>query len=44
MSKSLPQSFFTRDALVVAPQLLGKILVRKLGNTYIRCKIVEVEA
>ncbi|HHT97578.1 MAG TPA: DNA-3-methyladenine glycosylase, partial [Clostridiales bacterium] len=33
-----------RDALVVAPQLLGKILVRKLGNTYIRCKIVEVEA
>jgi len=44
MSKSLPESFFTRDALVVAPELLGKILVRKLGSTYIRCKIVEVEA
>ena len=44
MSKFLPQSFFTRDALIVAPQLLGKILVRKLGNTYVRCKIVEVEA
>lgn len=44
MGKSLPKSFYTRDALVVAPQLLGKILVRKLGNTYVRCKIVEVEA
>ena len=44
MSNLLTQSFYSKDALYVAPRLLGKILVRKLGNTYIRCQIVEVEA
>ena len=44
MSTLLPKSFYSKDALYVAPRLLGKTLVRKLGNTYVRCKIVEVEA
>lgn len=44
MNKPLPKSFYSKDALYVAPRLLGKVLVRKLEDTYIRCKIVEVEA
>ncbi|HHX61530.1 MAG TPA: DNA-3-methyladenine glycosylase [Epulopiscium sp.] len=44
MSTLLTQSFYSQDALYVAPRLLGKILVRKLGDTYVRCQIVEVEA
>ena len=44
MSIRLPQSFYLEDALSVAPRLLGKTLVRRLGDDYIRCKIVEVEA
>lgn len=44
MSTRLPQSFFSQEALYVAPRLLGKVLVRKSGDTYIRCQIVEVEA
>ena len=41
---SLNQLFFARDASIVAKQLLGKILVRKLGNGIISGKIVETEA
>lgn len=44
MSIILPRSFYQEDALHVAPRLLGKTLVRRLGNHDIRCKIVEVEA
>lgn len=44
MNTRLTKSFYEKDALSVAPHLLGKILVRKIGNSYIRCKIVEVEA
>lgn len=44
MNTLLPKSFYLKDALHVAPRLLGQILVRKINNTYIRCKIVEVEA
>lgn len=44
MTTRLPKSFYLDDALQIAPRLLGKTLVRKLGNTYIRCKIVETEA
>jgi DNA-3-methyladenine glycosylase len=41
----LPLDFFSRDVLVVAPELLGKILVRKFndGRTE-RFRITEVEA
>lgn len=40
----LPRSFYTRPALTVAKELLGKILVRKIGDTILSGKIVEVEA
>jgi DNA-3-methyladenine glycosylase len=41
----LPHSFFTRDVLAVAPELLGKYIVRRFdsGQT-MRCRITEVEA
>ena len=42
--KKLPRSFYTRSALLVAQDLLGKILVRKIGKTILSGKIVEVEA
>lgn len=44
MGTRLSKSFYSKDALYVAPRLLGKVLVRKLGDTYVRCQIVEVEA
>jgi DNA-3-methyladenine glycosylase len=40
----LPLRFFARPALVVAPQLLGTILVRRDGETVRRARIFEVEA
>lgn len=45
MESRLPAGFFQRDVLEVAPELLGKILVRKFddGNLY-RFIITEVEA
>ncbi len=44
MSK-LPQSFFTRDVLTVAPELIGKVLVRRFDSDIIkRYRITEVEA
>ena len=42
--KKLPRSFYTRSALLVAQDLLGKILVRKIGKSILSGKIVEVEA
>lgn len=41
MGKVLPQSFFQKPALEVAPALLGKVLVQKDAPT---CVITEVEA
>jgi len=45
MNNHLPTSFYQRDVLEVAPELLGKILVRKFsqGRTE-RYMITEVEA
>ncbi len=40
----LNQSFYKRNALEVAPDLIGRTIVRRLGQDFIRCKIVEVEA
>lgn len=40
----LERSFFERDVLEVAPDLLGKFLVRKIDNQIIRLCITEVEA
>lgn len=42
--KTLPNSFFNRKTLIVARDLLGKYLVRKIGNKIIREKITETEA
>lgn len=45
--KKLPQSFYTRDVLIVAKELLGKVLVRKDDaeqSSLLAGKIVEVEA
>lgn len=45
MGNRLPKSFFQRDVLDVAPELLGKILVRKF-DVYSVCRftVTEVEA
>lgn len=40
----LHKEFYKRDALIVAEELLGKILVRKIDGIIIKSKIVETEA
>lgn len=42
--KKLPRSFYDRDTIVVAKELLGKYLVHKQGDITRIGKIVEVEA
>jgi DNA-3-methyladenine glycosylase len=42
--KPLPRSFYFRPTLQVARDLLGKHVVRKIGNKLLIGKIVEVEA
>ncbi|UCH32814.1 MAG: DNA-3-methyladenine glycosylase [Candidatus Bathyarchaeota archaeon] len=42
--KPLPRSFYNRDTLVVAQELLGKLLIRRFSEGCIVAKIVEVEA
>lgn len=45
MNKKLDKDFFHRDALVVAPELVGKILVHRLPDgTELRERISETEA
>ncbi len=40
----LPKKFYARDAEIVAKDLLGKLLVREIGNKKLVGKIVETEA
>lgn len=40
----LDKNFFSRDAEIVAKELLGKILIRKLNGKKMKAKIVETEA
>ena len=40
----LNKEFYKRDALTVAENLLGKVLVRKINGVTIKSKIVETEA
>ena len=42
--KKLPRNFYTRDALAVAKDLLGKYIVRVAGKKKLAGKIVETEA
>src|SRR3954454_12386541 len=42
--RNLGRRFFTRDAIDVAPDLLGKILVHRRGGEEYRARIVETEA
>ncbi len=42
--KKLNRTFYKRDVLTVAPELLGKILVKADGSEIIAGRIVEVEA
>ena len=47
MFKKLNKEFFSRDAEIVARELLGKILVRKIkdaNNKILKAKIIETEA
>jgi len=40
----LPRKFYDRDTLKVAKELLGKVLVRKIGDKLMKGIIVETEA
>ena len=40
----VPRAFYNRDPRLVAPELLGKILVRRNGRKILAGRIVEVEA
>jgi DNA-3-methyladenine glycosylase len=42
--KTLPRTFYSRDTVKVAKDLLGKMLVRKIGNITISGVITETEA
>jgi len=42
--KKLPHSFFNRPAVDLARDLIGKILVRRIGTKELRARIVETEA
>ena len=44
LQKKLPRKFYTRDVLIVAKELLGKILVKKEKGLILSGVIVEVEA
>lgn len=44
LQKKLDRSFFNRDAITVATELLGTIMVRRVGRVVRRARIVETEA
>lgn len=44
MEKRIPRQFYNRSTLVVAKDLLGKYLVRRVGRKELVGKIVETEA
>ena len=43
MSRVLPKEYFLRPATELAPDLLGKILCRKIENETIKLRILETE-
>ncbi len=42
--KILDREFYNRDSIIVAKELLGKVLVHEIGDQRISAKIVETEA
>ena len=44
MRQKLPRTFYARDTITVAKELLGKYLVHHIGEEERIGKIVEVEA
>jgi DNA-3-methyladenine glycosylase len=44
LARKLPRSFYRRPAEVLAPDLIGKILVHTIGGKTRRARIVETEA
>jgi DNA-3-methyladenine glycosylase len=44
LSNKLPRNFYTRNVIIVAKELLGKVLVKKEGEEYLSGLIVETEA
>ena len=44
MARVIPKKFFIHPALKIAPELLGKFLVRRIKNEKIALMITEVEA
>ncbi len=42
--KPLPLKFYLRDSVTVSRELLGKIIIRKIGKNVLTAKIVETEA
>lgn len=40
----LPREFYKTDVVELAKTLLGKIIIRKVGNTWVKARIVETEA
>jgi DNA-3-methyladenine glycosylase len=43
-NRPIPREFYNRDPRLVAPDLLGKVLVRRNGKKILAGRIVEVEA
>mgnify|MGYP006298388035 FL=1 len=41
---SLGKKFYRQDAVTVAEELVGKLLIRKINGQEIKCRIVETEA
>ena len=44
MENKLPKSFYTRNVLTVAKELLGKVIIKKNSSELLSGRIVEVEA
>ena len=44
MSRALKKSFYNREPVIVARELLGKVFVRKIDGVILKGRIVETEA